>query len=59
MQKLYPLEFDFFPKTWVLPNEVNELRTYANNKTKRPEEEESPDTRQTTGKKAADQGSKL
>ena len=29
LQKLYPLEFDFFPKTWVLPNEINELRTYA------------------------------
>lgn len=57
MQKLYPLEFDFFPKTWVLPNELNELRTFASQKTK-PPEEESPDTRQTIDKKP-NAGSKL
>lgn len=28
LKKLYPLEFDFFPQTWVLPNEINELRNY-------------------------------
>ena len=36
LQKLYPLEFDFFPKTWVLPNELNELRTFATEKAKKP-----------------------
>lgn len=29
LQKLFPLEYDFFPKTWVLPNEVNDLRSYS------------------------------
>jgi hypothetical protein len=29
LQKLFPLEYDFFPRTWVLPNEMNDLRTYA------------------------------
>lgn len=28
MQKIYPNEFSFFPKTWVIPNEINELRYY-------------------------------
>ena len=36
LQKLYPLEFDFFPKTWILPNELNDLRTYASLRTKKP-----------------------
>ena len=36
LQKLYPLEFDFFPKTWVLPNELNELRTYSTQKARKP-----------------------
>lgn len=35
LQKLYPLEFNFFPKTWVLPNELNELRTYASQRSKK------------------------
>lgn len=26
LQKLYPMEFNFFPKTWCLPNEINDLR---------------------------------
>ena len=29
LQKLFPLEYDFFPKTWILPNEINDLRAYA------------------------------
>ena len=29
LQKLFPLEYDFFPKTWVLPNELNDLRAYS------------------------------
>ena len=29
LQKLFPFEYDFFPKTWILPNEVNDLRAYA------------------------------
>ena len=36
LQKLYPLEFDFIPRTWVLPNELNELRTFATEKAKKP-----------------------
>ena len=35
LQKLYPLEFDFFPKTWILPNELNDLRTCATQKIKK------------------------
>ena len=49
LQKLYPLEFDFIPRTWVLPNELNELRTFATEKAKKPK---SP-------KKAAAQPEKL
>ena len=29
LQKLFPLEYDFIPKTWVLPNELNDLKYYA------------------------------
>ena len=29
LQKLFPMEFDFFPRTWVLPAEMIELRNYA------------------------------
>ena len=29
LQRLFPLEYDFFPKTWVLPNELDHLRYYA------------------------------
>ena len=25
-QKLYPSEYSFFPRTWVLPHEMNDLR---------------------------------
>ena len=35
LQKLYPLDFDFFPRTWVLPNEINELRAFASQKPKK------------------------
>ena len=30
IKKRFPEEFNFFPKTWMLPSEINELRTYAN-----------------------------
>lgn len=26
LQKIYPAEYSFFPRTWVLPNEINDLR---------------------------------
>ena len=26
LQKMFPLEYNFFPKTWVLPSEVAQLR---------------------------------
>ena len=31
---MYPLEYDFFPRTWVVPNELNELRLYASARSK-------------------------
>lgn len=27
MLKQFPLDYKFFPKTWLLPNEMNELKT--------------------------------
>ena len=42
VQKLYPLEFDFFPKTWVLPNELSELRAYATAKSTKPKKKPAP-----------------
>ena len=42
LQKLYPLEFDFFPKTWILPNELNDLRTYATLRKTKPKATASP-----------------
>ena len=26
LQRLYPMEFNFFPRTWCLPNDLNDLR---------------------------------
>lgn len=26
MSKLFPEDYGFFPRTWILPNEINELR---------------------------------
>lgn len=26
LQKLFPLEFDFIPRTWILPNEISDLK---------------------------------
>ena len=28
MYKAFPEEYNFFPKTWVIPNESNDLRTH-------------------------------
>lgn len=28
MSKQFPDEYNFFPKTWVLPNESNDFRNY-------------------------------
>lgn len=28
MYKVFPEEYNFFPKTWVLPNESNDLRNH-------------------------------
>ncbi|EGR27062.1 tubulin-tyrosine ligase family protein, putative [Ichthyophthirius multifiliis] len=37
MNKIFPLEYDFFPKTWLLPFQYEELRIYMEkNKTKKP-----------------------
>ena len=37
--KLFPLEFEFFPQTWILPQEYTELRQYIEkcNRAKRAE----------------------
>ena len=48
LQKLYPLDFDFFPRTWVLPNEVNELRAFAAQKPKKQKSSPSKSKQQST-----------
>lgn len=30
MKKHYPADYKFFPKTWLLPTELAELKLYAN-----------------------------
>ena len=30
MQKQFPSEFQFFPKTWLLPYQIEELKTFSN-----------------------------
>ena len=35
LQKLYPLDFDFFPRTWVVPTEVHELRQFIYSRPKK------------------------
>ena len=35
LQKLFPKEFDFIPRTWVIPNEYHELKTAALERRKR------------------------
>ena len=29
MRKRFPKQFNFFPKTWILPAELQDLRNYA------------------------------
>jgi tubulin polyglutamylase TTLL6/13 len=29
--KIFPEEYSFFPKTWIIPNEFNELKNYVYN----------------------------
>lgn len=48
LQKLYPLDFDFFPRTWVLPNEVNELRAFAAQKPKKQKSSPNKSKQQST-----------
>lgn len=31
MKKQFPKEYKFFPKTWLLPSEANELKNFAIN----------------------------
>ena len=28
MKKLFPEDYNFFPKTWILPNEAHDLTSY-------------------------------
>lgn len=32
MHKIFPSDFNFFPKTWVLPQEMNDFRSQFNKK---------------------------
>jgi tubulin polyglutamylase TTLL6/13 len=32
MAKVFPAEYNFFPKTWVLPQEMNDFRQQFNKK---------------------------
>lgn len=36
MNKVCPNLYDFFPKTWVLPNEANDFRNHFANEAKNP-----------------------
>ena len=31
LYKIFPEDYSFFPKTWIIPNEFNELKTYVQN----------------------------
>ena len=31
MKKLFSNEYDFFPRTWILPNEITELKYFYQN----------------------------
>lgn len=35
LRKIYPKDYNFFPRTWALPTELKELKTYAQNKKNR------------------------
>lgn len=30
MQKVFPNEYNFFPKTWILPSDANDLKSQFN-----------------------------
>lgn len=32
MQKVHPLDYDFFPKTWFLPKDTNKFKAYCERK---------------------------
>ena len=32
MKKVHTADYNFFPKTWILPKDMNKLRTYASQK---------------------------
>ena len=42
LQKLFPLEYDFFPRTWIVPNEINDLRGQAEMPKVSPKKTKSP-----------------
>jgi tubulin polyglutamylase TTLL6/13 len=35
MKRQFPKDYKFFPKTWLLPYEMNELKNYINNANKK------------------------
>ena len=32
MQKVHPLDYDFFPKTWLLPKDQKKFKAYCENR---------------------------
>lgn len=50
LQKLFPLEFDFFPRTWVLPTEYNELLRFMHKSGKKKAATTAKKNKATAGK---------
>ena len=42
LAKLIPEDYSFFPRTWILPQEINDLRYYTQNYYKKQQQQTSP-----------------